>query len=94
MNKSLVITILVILDALTTIITNTKTFIEMFSWHFKIKNKGGTLFICISVFTLRELPYLCSIFWTEIGSDIKSRLNYKNSENMALLLCLFLLYFV
>lgn len=31
MNKSLIMTILVILDALTTIITNTKNFIEMFS---------------------------------------------------------------
>ncbi len=31
MNKSIIMTILVTLDALTTIITNTKTFIEMFS---------------------------------------------------------------
>lgn len=50
MNKSIIMTILIILDALTTIITNTKTFIEMFSWHFKIKNAGGTAFICISDF--------------------------------------------
>ena len=48
MNTSILMTILIILDALTTIITNTKTFIEMFSWHFKIKNTGGTVFICIS----------------------------------------------
>lgn len=31
MSKSMIMTILVILDALTTIITNTKTFVEMFS---------------------------------------------------------------
>ena len=48
MNKSIILTIIVILDSLSTVITNTKTFVEMFSWHFKIKNKGGTLFICIS----------------------------------------------
>ena len=49
MNKSIIITILVILDTFTTIITNIHTFIEMFSWHF-YKNKGGTLFIYISDF--------------------------------------------
>ena len=48
MNKSIILTIIVILDSLSTVITNTKTFIEMFSWHFKIKNAGGTAFICIS----------------------------------------------
>jgi hypothetical protein len=31
MSKSMIMTILVILDALTTVITNTKTFVEMFS---------------------------------------------------------------
>lgn len=31
MNKSIIMTMLVILDALTTVITNTKTFVEMFS---------------------------------------------------------------
>lgn len=31
MNKSIIMTILVILDALTTVITNTKIFVEMFS---------------------------------------------------------------
>ena len=31
MNKSIIMTILVILDVLTTVITNTKTFVEMFS---------------------------------------------------------------
>jgi hypothetical protein len=31
MNKSIILTIIVILDSLSTVITNTKTFVEMFS---------------------------------------------------------------
>lgn len=93
MNKSIIMTILVILDALTTIITNTNGFLIMFSWHYQ-KNGGGTPLFGLVIFMLRELPYLCSIFWTEIGSVIKIAIKSRNREKMALLLCLFLLFFV
>ena len=41
MNKSIILTIIVILDSLSTVITNTNGFLIMFSWHYQ-KNGGGT----------------------------------------------------
>ena len=72
MNKSIILTIIVILDSVLTVITNTNGFLIMFSWHYQ-KNGGGTPLFVLVINTLRELPYLCSIFWTEIGSVIKNR---------------------
>ena len=47
MNKSIILTIIVILDSLSTVITNTKSFVEIFSWNFNKSGGGTTLFVLV-----------------------------------------------
>ena len=47
MNKSITLTIIVMLDSLSTVITNTKRFVEIFSWNFNKSGGGTPLFVLV-----------------------------------------------
>ena len=47
MNKSITLTIIVMLDLLSTVITNTKSFVEIFSWNFNKSGGGTPLFVLV-----------------------------------------------